>query len=229
MLHRIDIGKLGRVQEDVKRAGRRRYDATSRQQAAARTRKRILAAARELFVADGYAATTVGAIAQRAAVAADTVYAAVGPKAALFRELIEQALSGTDGPVAGEHREYAVRMRAEPDAAAKLAIYAAAVTELQGRLAPLFLVLREAAAAQQDLNELWREITERRARNMRRLAADLISTGAVRTDLSLDEVADVIWTMNSAEYYALLVLERGWPPARFAEWLRDAWCRLLLA
>ena len=39
----------------------------------------------------------------------------------------------------------------------------------------------------------------------------------------------MIWTMNSSEYYALLVLERGWAPQRFTEWLRDAWARLLLA
>lgn len=212
---------------DVKQQ-RRKYDASRRQAAAAETRRRVLDAARTLFHADGYAATTVAAIADRAGVAADTVYATVGPKPVLFRELIETALSGTDRPVEGRDREYALRMRAEPDASRKLAIYAAAVTELQGRLAPLFLVLREAAAGQQELNRLWREITERRARNMRMLAADLASTGALRADLTVDEVADVIWTMNSAEYYALLVLDRGWSPQRFEQWLHDAWCRLLL-
>lgn len=64
---------------------------------------------------------------------------------------------------------------------------------------------------------------------MRLLAADLVSTAQVRTDLSLDEVADIVWTMNSAEYYAMLVLERGWTPERFRTWLLDAWVRLLLA
>jgi hypothetical protein len=45
----------------------------------------------------------------------------------------------------------------------------------------------------------------------------------------VDEVADVVWSLNSAEYYALLVRERGWPPDRFARWLGDTWCRLFLA
>lgn len=206
----------------------RRYDATRRQAAAAQTRQRILDAASDLFRAGGYARTTVAAIAQRAQVAPDTVYATVGPKPMLFRELIELALSGSDRPVAGRDRDYAVRMRAEPDAAAKLAIYARAVADLQARLAPLFLVLREAAGADAALAALWREITARRARNMRHLAADLVATGAIRADLTLDEVADIIWTMNSSEYYALLVLDRGWEPTRFARWLHDAWCRLLL-
>ncbi len=208
---------------------RRRYDASGRQASAAQTRQRILDSARRLFLADGYGATTVTAIAEASGVATDTVYAVVGPKPALFRELIELALSGTTQAVPGQDRDYAVRMRAEPDAAAKLAIYAAAVTELQGRLAPLFLVLREAAAAHEQLNGLWRDITERRARNMRLLAADLASTGTLRDDLTVDEVADIIWTMNSAEYYAMLVFDRGWSPERFQVWLQDAWCRLLLA
>jgi len=207
---------------------RRSYDSARRLAAAAETRRRILDAASALFRDQGYAGTTIAAIAQRAQVVPDTVYATVGPKPVLFRELIETALSGTDRPIEGRERDYAIRMRAEPNAAKKLAIYAEAVAQLQARLAPLFLVLREAAGAHPELAELWRQITDRRARNMRELAADLSATGSVRADLTLDEVADIVWSMNSSEYYAMLVLDRGWTPERFARWLHDAWCRLLL-
>jgi hypothetical protein len=34
--------------------------------------------------------------------------------------------------------------------------------------------------------------------------------------------------MNAAEYWVLLVHERGWTPARFQAWITDAWTRLLL-
>jgi AcrR family transcriptional regulator len=206
----------------------RRYDATRRQAAAAETRRRILDAASELFRSTGYAGTTVAAVARQAQVSVDTVYASVGTKPALFSELVENALSGTDQPVEGRDRQYAVQMRAEPRAEVKLALYAHAVTTLQGRVAPLFLVLRDAASVDPELAAVWRDITDRRARNMRLLAADLVSTGELRADLSLDEVADVIWTTNGSEYYAMLVLDRGWSPDRFRWWLLDAWCRLLL-
>jgi hypothetical protein len=63
---------------------------------------------------------------------------------------------------------------------------------------------------------------------MRRLAAELRATGELRDDLSDDQVADVIWSMNSAEYWVLLVRERQWTTDQFAEWLTDAWTRLLL-
>jgi AcrR family transcriptional regulator len=221
----MDIGKLCPVPKQVKPRG---YDSSRRQATAAETRSRILAAARQLFIADGYSVTTIAAIARHAEVAADTVHASVGTKPALLRELIETALSGTDRAVEGAQREYALRMRDEPHAPTKLAIYAAAVTELQCRLAPLFLVLREASASHADLAELWKEITERRARNMRLLADDLISTGRTRADLARDDIADIIWTMNSSEYYAMLVFDRGWTPARFQDWLCGAWTRLLL-
>jgi AcrR family transcriptional regulator len=207
----------------------RRYDSTSRRHAAQVTRSAILDAARELFVDQGYAASSVGQIARRAGVAADTVYASVGKKAELFTLLIESALSGEQNAVAGEQREYVTRMRAASTADAKLAIYANAITLIQARLAPLFLALRAAAHADPELAGSWTTISERRAANMRRLVGDLATTGELRTDLTHDEIADVIWSMNSSEYYALLVLERGWSPERFETWLHDAWLRLLIA
>src|ERR1700710_3021102 len=101
----------------------RRYDASARRAAAEERRARTLAAARELFLAQGYRATTMAAIAERAGVAADTVYASIGPKPAVFRALVEAALSGQDVPVEGRDRDYAVAMRAAATLAEKLRIY----------------------------------------------------------------------------------------------------------
>ena len=75
---------------------------------------------------------------------------------------------------------------------------------------------------------LWKEISDRRATNMRRFAADLRSTGELRDDLTDDDVADIVWSMNGTEYWVLLVGERGWSRERFAAYLIDAWSRLLL-
>ncbi len=107
----MDIAKLALVPEQVKP---RRYDSSRRKLAAAQTRSSILAAARELFISHSYGTTTVAAIAERAGVAQDTVYAAVGTKPAIFRSLIESALSGRDEPVPGAQRAYADHVRATP-------------------------------------------------------------------------------------------------------------------
>ncbi|MDP4501310.1 hypothetical protein [Nonomuraea turcica] len=69
-------------------------------------------------------------------------------------------------------------------------------------------------------------IAQRRAANMRLFAQDLAATGDLRDDLDLDQIADVVWSTSSAEFYGLLVLERGWTPDAFQQWLADTWRRL---
>lgn len=206
----------------------RRYVSALRAERAAATRVAVLSAARELFAEQGYAATSISAIAQRAGVAVDTVYAAAGRKPQLLRELVETSLSGTDRAVPAEQRDYVVRVRAAPSARAKVALYASAVADIGDRLAPIHAALAEASVSDPDCAALRREIDRRRAGNMRLFAADLRATGEVRADLTDDEVADVVWSMNSAEYRALLVGARGWSTERFRDWLADAWERLLL-
>lgn len=212
----------------MKRRAKRRYDSTTRRAAAERTRFSILDSARRLFVEKGYAATTMPAIARAAGVALDTVYATVGTKAELFRLMVETALSGREEAVPADEREYVRAIREEPDAARKLQKYANALADIQPRLAPLFQVLQTAAPQDADLGALWQEISSRRAANMRLLAKNLTATGRVRTELTESAVADVLWSMNSPEFYLLLVGQRGWSPQEFGLWLADAWVRLLL-
>jgi AcrR family transcriptional regulator len=207
---------------------KRRYNSPRRVEQAAATRREVLLAARELFVSNGYSATTIAEIAERARVSPDTIYATVGRKPALLRELVETAISGTDQAVPAEQRDYVLRMGAVTTAQEKLTIYAHAITAIQQRMAPVFLALRDAATTDADCAGLWAEIAGRRAANMRRFASDLRSTGNLRDDLTNDQVADIIWSMNAAEYWDLLIRERGWTPDQFAEWLADAWTRLLL-
>lgn len=207
---------------------KREYDSSSRKEAAQLTRQTIISAARRVFLEKGYAAATMPAVAQASGVALDTVYATVGKKPALFRLLIEMAISGSARAVAPAEREFVRAIRAEMDAAKKLRIYAAALRGIQEELAPLFRVLQGAASLDPELAELWRNISQRRAKNMRLLAEDLAATGRLRRQLSVDKAADIIWSMNSPEFYLLLVEQRGWSSKEFEEWLGDAWIRLLL-
>jgi AcrR family transcriptional regulator len=207
----------------------RSYDAAGRRARSIATRQRILDAARELILASGYRATTVAGIANSAGVNVDTVYELVGRKPVMLRELIEQALSGTDHAVGAEERDHVKAMRAEPSPSGKLAIYAHAVRETQARMAPLFLALRDASSTEPEAYQVWQEISDRRAVNMRKLARDLRDAGGLRLGLSVNEAADVVWAMNSSELYVLLTVERGWSPRQYERWLADSWCRLLLS
>lgn len=219
----MNIAIMVRMQPPVKR----RYDTSRRRQAAAQTRQAILDAALQLFAGQGYAATPMTAIAERAGVALDTVYASVGRKAQLARLLIEAAISGTGQAVPAAERGYVQAIEAAPDAEAKIAIYAAAMRTIAGRLAPVLSIVQQAGSAEPELAALWREIAERRAANMHRFAADLAAVATLRVDL--DEAADIVWATNAPELYLLLTSQRGWTPDRYERFLADTWRRLLLA
>jgi len=206
---------------------KRRYDATGRRQAAARTRTAILDAARELFTERGYAATPMIAVAERAGVALDTVYASVGRKPELARLLIEAAISGTDQAIPAEQRDYVHAIRSAPDADGKIAAYAAAITVIASRLAPVLGIIQQAAHAEPELAALWSQVAERRAANMRLFVADVASVHPLRLDL--EQAADIVWATNATELYQLLVGQRGWTPQRYEHFLADTWHRVLLA
>jgi hypothetical protein len=166
------------------------------------------------------------AVADRAGVALDTVYAAVGRKPELARLLIETAISGTDQAIPAEQRDYVQAIQAALDAKTKIAIYAAAITAIAPRMA-LVLGIIQQAAAEPELAALRTEIAERRAANMRRFVADLATVAPLRLDPG--QAADIVWATNSAELYQLLVGQRGWTPQRYEQFLADTWQRLLLA
>jgi AcrR family transcriptional regulator len=117
---------------------RKPYHSPRRAEQAIATRRAVLDAARELFIERGYAVTTVADIARRARVAVDTVYATVGRKPALLREVLETAISGSDQAVPAEQRDYVARVRDAKGARKKIETYVAALADIQPRLAPVY-------------------------------------------------------------------------------------------
>jgi AcrR family transcriptional regulator len=205
---------------DVETSGTRRsYDTAQRRLQSAASRQHIVDEARRLFLVQGYRTTTIADIASAAGVNPDTVYRLVGRKQMVLRELIEQAISGTDHAVAGEDRSYVRAMATEPDPVVKLEIYAATMREIHGRMAPLFVALRDASSTEPEAEQVWKEISERRAANMRRLVRDVRSAKTGRYATSIAEAADTVWALNSAELYVMLTVERGWTPRQYERWL----------
>jgi len=90
-------------------------------------------------------------------------------------------------------------------------------------------VLKDGAQADADLKAFADELSERRVGHMRAFVADLAAKGSLRPEVSNALAADVIWVMNSPEFYLLCVRERGWAPEFFEHWLADTWKRLFLA
>lgn len=177
----------------------------------------------------GYRRTTMALLATEASVHVDTIYALVGRKPDIARELVEQALSGTDIAIRAQDREYVAAIRAEPDPIRKIAIYAAATAAMMARLAPMFLVLRDAGATDEAAASVWQNFSDRRAANMRDFIADLADSGGpLRAPYGHEMAADAVWATNSPDLYVLLTNERGWTTAQYEGWLADTWTRTLL-
>lgn len=220
----MNIGNLGGVEESVKS---RRYRSELRQQQASETRRAVLRAAYGLFTMHGYAATGVSDIARGAGVSIDTVYASVGRKPQLLLAVHDMVLGSSEGPIPAEQRGYVMAIRAASSAREMIRLYVEALGRLLPQTVPLSIALRQAGRTDPECRAVWESLSERRATNMRLFAQDLRSTGDLREDLTDDEVGDLIWSMNSPEYFTLLA-NRGYTPDQYADLVADVWRRTLL-
>jgi AcrR family transcriptional regulator len=197
----------------------RRYDASRRQEQARATRRAVLEAARELFVASGYAGTTIAAVAARAGVSVETVYKAFGNKPGLVKAVFDVSVVGDDEPVPMLQREFVRRNMAEPDPRRKLEAYGEHVAETAPRIGPVLLVVREAAASDAAAAEVWEQLQQERLTGMTAFATHLHEGGHLRDGVSMEEARDVLWVHNSLELWELLVRLRGWSEERFGRWV----------
>jgi AcrR family transcriptional regulator len=208
---------------------RRTYDSPRRREQAHATRGAILQASRELFVQGGYVATTIDAIAARAGVSAETVYAAFTNKRSLLSQLIDVSVAGDDAPVPILERGWVQAMRDEPDGRRRVEILARHGRLMLERWAPVYEVLRGAAAADPEMASLWELNKAQRFTGQRELLRILTERAPLRQELTAKTAADVLFVIGSPETYRLLVADRGWSADRFERWYADALARLLLA
>lgn len=207
---------------------KRRYNSSRRQAQARETRRHILEAARRLFIARGYAGTTMEAIAREAGVAVETVYAAFGNKRAILARLVDVAVGGDDQPVAILDRPEPRRVQAETDQRRQLRLFARGMAEIMGRVGPLWGVMRAAAATEPEIAELVQSQLSARHANLAAVIRAVQRNGPLRAGLTSDEAADILWAESSAEVHHLLTVDRGWTADHYADWLGDTLTTLLL-
>ncbi|MGW2571513.1 TetR/AcrR family transcriptional regulator [Streptomyces sp. NPDC001537] len=204
--------------------GRRRYDSPLRDQQARQTKQAIVAAANRLFVANGYAATSFADIATDAAVARPTVFAAFGSKAALLREVVDQALAGDDEPVPVAERPWFQPVREGRTPQAILNAYAEVCRIIGGRAAEVFEVVRRAADEGPELADLW-DTMQRNRRAGATMVVDLIEALEVgRHGLDRQRAVDVVWMFNDPSHYRSLVRACGWSEQEYTAWIADQVC-----
>jgi AcrR family transcriptional regulator len=202
--------------------GERRYRSPLRQERAADTRHRIEAAARDLFTESGFVGTTIAAIAERAGVSAQTVYATFGSKGALLRALLAQMEENAD---AARWRE---RIATEPDPRLKLTAFAQWSAGLFAS-SKAVIAAAQGAASDPALLELRDEANGHRRAALNALVGTLEASGAMRAGLSRGEAVDRAWILTALEPYLAATDGCGWSDAAYAEWLADILISQLLA
>jgi AcrR family transcriptional regulator len=201
---------------------KRSYDASGRREQAQARRRAVVVAARALFERDGFRPTTIAAVAERAGVSAESIYKGFGTKAALAKAVFDFVIAGDDEPVPVWQRSEADAIRAEPDVRRKLIMYTRGLAARQQRSAKVQILIRDGGHTDESLAALWRQLLAERLTGMTMLGRHLIESGQLGKGVELDEVRDILWTYTAVELYELLVLERGWPLDRYAEWIARA-------
>jgi AcrR family transcriptional regulator len=192
------------------------------------TRRRVLDAAEALFTRDGYATTTMTAIAEHADVAVQTLYAVFGSKRAILTELIDARVVGDDQAGSLPGREDWRTMEREPDPQRQLALFAQIATRIGNRSAAINEIMAQAAGADPELAAIYQQQRQSRYRDERRIARSLARKGALREGLSETQAADIIWAIGTTRTYRALVSERGWTTEQYERWLKDLLARALL-
>jgi AcrR family transcriptional regulator len=207
---------------------KRRYNSPRRREQAAATRREILEAAQRLFERQGYAATTMQAIAAEARVALKTVYVAFETKSGVLRALWNLRLRGDSDQVPVAQQQWYREAVEEPDPERQLRLNARNSRGRKVQIAALLDVIRSGALVEPDIEALWNRIETEYHANQRVIVESLDEKQALRPGLDVERATDILWTLNHPNLWQLLVGERGWTPEEYEQWCGNLACSQLL-
>jgi AcrR family transcriptional regulator len=196
------------------RVKKRSYTSPTREAKAAQTRARILAAASEKFLTDGYVKTSTLSIAKAAGTSEANVFAVFGSKAELLMEVVLHDIRNApnipvgelgpwEGLVGPDHREAA---------AARMAAGVRGMMDRSWRS-------RAVAAAAATVDDAVRDVLRRGAQSRHWGALWFAREVLQLPESELDRAADAIWALISVDNYRALVLDRGWSGDQYEAWL----------
>lgn len=177
-------------------------------------------AARELFVANGWTATGMRDVAGAAGVAVETVYSHFSSKRGLLRAVADADVVGDDAPVPlAERPEFlAIGQERRP---ARVRAAARLLTGVQVRIAPMAMLLRQAAPSDTEIAEMLRATRERQRVDVARALELMIGRPPTPGE------RDGVWAITSPEVYILLVEESGWTPEQYEAWIAEVFERVV--
>jgi AcrR family transcriptional regulator len=182
-----------------------------RQMQAQATKDRIVAAARALMSERGWDATTIAAIAAEAGVAPQTVYATFGSKLAIVDGMRKVMMRDAQIP------QLMAEAASEGDPRRRLEFWARSIRQQLETSYDVIAIHRQAARSNPDFDVEYRKVLDNRSRHFREFVHAL--GGALGNGLDERTAVDILWALANEELYRELVMERGWTPERYEQWL----------
>ncbi len=200
----------------------RPYRSLVRQRQAGDTRRRIVEATRQLLHREGYAGMTIEAIARRAQVSAQSVYAIFKSKTGILTELLDQSTFGAD-------YEEAVRQAlSAADPETRLRFAARIARQIHDAQSATFDLLRGAGVVAPELAKLEQQREALRYERQHDMIVSLREAGRLRPGLDPGHARDILWMFTGRDVYRMLVRERGWSSQAYQGWLADTLVQSLL-
>ncbi|HEY5628975.1 MAG TPA: TetR/AcrR family transcriptional regulator [Candidatus Limnocylindrales bacterium] len=199
----------------------------SRRDRAIRTRHRIAEAALDLFAQDGYAATTIDAVAQRAGVAIQTVYFVFHTKPQLLVEALRIVSGGAEGTSAVMDRAWVGEVVAAPDGGRRLALAIEHGSLIYQRIGPVWPAIL-AAMGEPDVRAAWDAVVRDRRDGMRRVVGLMAARGELRPGLDPSLAADILFGLHRHELYLAFTVEARWSFDLYRAWTYVTLCQQLL-
>ena len=206
----------------------KRYASQVRDEQARRTRRAIVTAAHDLFLAQGFGATTIDGIAEAAHVSRRTVFNSVGGKVALLKLALDWAIVGDDEPIALADRPAIKAILAESDPRKALMLWVQTVADVAARTSPLGEVLIAAADIDPAAAQMLAEASRNRMLGATIFIRYLASLHGLAVGMTEQRAADLCWALTDGHLYRLLVAQRSWSTVDFSRWLSDSLAVALL-
>ncbi|MCZ0731436.1 TetR/AcrR family transcriptional regulator [Mycolicibacterium iranicum] len=207
---------------------KRGYRSDVRAAQAQATRRRIVRAASDLFVAAGYGATSVDAIAAGAGVSRKTVFNAVGGKAEILALALDWAIAGDDEPIPLADRPDVAALLRLDDPGQLLDAWVTVVVDIDSRVADLYAALEAAAGVDSMARALFTRLQSQRREGAQVIVDAVVARKGLRRRLQRADAVDLACLFSEPLMYRRLAGDRGWSDERFEHWLRSTLRQQLL-
>jgi AcrR family transcriptional regulator len=194
---------------------KRPYRSLVRERQAGDTRHRIVEATRQLLQREGYAGMTIEAIARRAQVSAQSVYAIFKSKTGILTELLDQSTLGPD------YEDAVRRALSADDPETRLRLAAPIARQIHDAQSATFDLLRGAGMVAPELAKLELQRESLRYERQERMIMSLRAAGRLRPELNDATARDIFWALTGRDVYRMLVRERDWSSQKYQDWLAD--------